>query len=419
MSLFIQKFGGTSMGSLERINDVADIILETKQQGHDVVAVVSAMAGETDKLIDMAHQLNPDPVPREYAMLVSTGEQVSMSLLSLALHAKGQKAKSYTGLQAKILTEPHHRKARILEVDSMHLKDDLADDHVVIVAGFQGVNARGEITTLGRGGSDTSAVAIAASLAADECQIFTDVDGVYTTDPRVVSDARRLDYVTFEEMLELSSLGAKVLQLRAVEFAGKYNVPLRVLSTFEKGNGTLISYEEKRMEQPIVSGVAFNRNEAKLMVLGVPDKPGVACKILGPISAADIEIDMIIQNASIDSTTDFTFTVHRDDYNEALRLLEQIASELGADKVLGDTKIAKLSLVGVGMRSHAGIATTMFKTLADEGINIQMIATSEIKVSVVVDEKYVELGTRALHSAFNLGKKPQEEFDPSPNKVKK
>ena len=415
MSLLVQKFGGTSMGSLERIRAVADIIIETKQQGHDVVAVVSAMAGDTDKLIDMAHALQPDPDPREYSMLVSTGEQVSMALLSLALQAKGHKAKSYTGAQAKILTEPQHVKARILEVDSLHLKDDLAAGHVVIVAGFQGVNAHGEITTLGRGGSDTSAVAIAASLSADECQIFTDVDGVYTTDPRVVSDARRLDFVTFEEMLELSSLGAKVLQLRAVEFAGKYNVPLRVLSSFQRGKGTLISYEDNRMEQPIVSGVAFNRNEAKLTVLAVPDRPGVASSILGPISEAGIEIDMIIQNAGKDSTTDFTFTVHRDDYQRALTLLNEIAKSLGASRVAGDTKIAKLSLVGVGMRSHAGIASTMFKTLANEGINIQMIATSEIKVSVVVDEKYIELGARALHSAFNLGKKPQEEFDPRPN----
>lgn len=416
MSIIVQKFGGTSVGSIERIQHVADIVKRTQAQGHQVVVVVSAMSGETDRLIEMARAIHAQPDPREYAALVSTGEQVSMALLSMALVAKGLEARSYTGMQARILTDRNHKKARILGIEGEHLKDDLAAGRIVVVAGFQGYCENGDITTLGRGGSDTSAVALAACLGADECQIYTDVDGVYTTDPRVVPDARRLERITFEEMLELASLGAKVLQLRSVEFAGKYNVPLRVLSSFEEGEGTLITYEDKKMEEAVVSGVAFNRNEAKLTILGVPDQPGVAYHILGPISEAGIDVDVIIQNVATDNTTDFTFTVSRDDYAKALELLEKTADELKARGVCGDLKIAKLSLVGVGMRSHPGIASKMFRTLSKEGINIQMITTSEIKVSVVVDEKYIELGTRALHAAFGLGEEAREEFDPAGKK---
>lgn len=412
MALLVQKFGGTSVGDLDRIHHVADIVAKTAAQGHQVVVVVSAMSGETDRLIDLAKSISDQPCSREYAALVSTGEQVTMALLSMVLKARGLSACSLTGLQACIRTDSNHRHARIEEIDNERIKRHLAAGEIVVVAGFQGFDARGDITTLGRGGSDTSAVAIAASLQADECQIYTDVDGVYTSDPRMVPRARRLDKITFEEMLEMSSLGAKVLQLRSVEFAGKYGVPLRVLSTFKEGPGTLISYEEKTMEQPIVSGVAFNRNEAKLTITGVPDKPGVAYKILGPISDHGIDIDMIIQNIAEKGTTDFTFTVHRDNFQDAAQILENVAQELGAEKVIGDTDIAKVSIVGVGMRSHAGIASTMFKALAAEGINIQMISTSEIKVSVVVDEKYLELGVRALHSAFSLDEAPKEEFDP-------
>lgn len=419
MALIVQKYGGTSLATLERIQHVADIVAKTREQGHDVAVVVSAMSGETDRLIDLAKAINPQPYSREYAALVATGEQVSMSLLSMAIMSKGMASRSYNGIQAKIRTDDNHRKARILSVDCDHIKEDLNKGTVVVVAGFQGYAANGDITTLGRGGSDTSAVALAVSLGADECHIYTDVDGVYTADPRVVPDARLLETITFEEMLELSSLGAKVLQIRAVEFAGKYNMPLRVLSSFEEGTGTLITYEDKKMESPIVSGVAYNRTEAKLTVLGVPDRPGVAFHILGPVSDAGIDIDMIIQNIAEDETTDFTFTVHRDDYVQTVELLEKIAAELGAREVIGDDKIAKLSLVGVGMRSHAGIASTMFKTLAKEGINIQMIATSEIKVSVIVDEKYIELGVRALHAAFGLSKEAEEEFDPQKGLEKK
>lgn len=412
MSLYVKKFGGTSVGNLERIGHVADIVAEAKQAGDDLVVVLSAMSGETDRLIELAKTIHSDPTPREYAALVSTGEQVSTALLTMCLHARGIKARSLTGAQARILTDADHKQARILEVDAERIKTHLAEGEVVVVAGFQGINDDGDVTTLGRGGSDTSAVALAASLEAVECQIYTDVDGVYTADPRIVSKAKRMDSITFEEMLELASLGAKVLQIRSVEFAGKYNVPLRVLSTFEPGPGTLISYEEKDMEQPIVSGVAYNRNEAKLTILGVPDRPGVAFHILGPVSDAGIEIDMIIQNIAEDEKTDFTFTVHRDNFQKAFALLEDIAQELGADKVVGDTNIVKVSIVGVGMRSHSGIASTMFKALAAEGINIQMISTSEIKVSVVMDEKYLELGVRAVHTAFGLDETPQEEFDP-------
>jgi len=412
MSLLVLKFGGTSMGSVERIQHVADLIIETKQQGHDVVVVVSAMSGETDRLIDLAKQFLPSPDGREYAMLVSTGEQVSMSLLAMALESKGQRSKSYTGPQAGIITDGHHRKARILHTKCDHLLQDVHGGVVAIVAGFQGISEEGDITTLGRGGSDTSGVAVAAALKADECRIYTDVDGVYTADPRVVLDARRMDRITFEEMLELASLGAKVLQIRAVEYAGKHNVPLRVLSTFEPGLGTLISYEEKNMESPVVSGVAYNRGEAKITIVGVPDKPGIASRILTTVADAGIEIDMIIQNIAENGKTDFTFTVHRDDYLKVISLLDTVAPELGAQRVVGDTKIAKLSIVGVGMRSHAGIASTMFAALADENINIQMISTSEIKVSVIIDEKYLELGVRALHAAFHLEKAPKEQFDP-------
>jgi aspartate kinase len=413
MSLFVQKFGGTSLGSLAHIERVADKVIRSRKQGHDIVVVVSAMGGETDRLINLARALQDNPDPREYSVLTSSGEHVSMSLLAMALIAKGCPAKSFTGSQAGIQTDSSYKKARILNIDDANLKKTLAEGVIPIVAGFQGRSVDGEITTLGRGGSDTSAVAIAAALHADECQIYTDVDGVYTTDPRVVPEARRLQRVTFEEMLELSSLGAKVLQIRSVEFAGKYNVPLRVLSTFEDGPGTLISLEDIQLEQPIISGIAFNRNEAKITVLGVPDVPGVAHQLLGTVSDANIDVDMIIQNiATNDKTTDFTFTVHRDDIGRALQLLEPIRVKLGGSKLLTDNKIVKLSLVGVGMRSHAGIASKMFDTLAAEGINIQMISTSEIKISVVVDEKYLELGVRALHTAFGLDKAPLEEFDP-------
>jgi aspartate kinase len=402
MALYVQKFGGTSMGNLQRIAQVAEIIIKTKKQGHAVVVTVSAMSGETDRLINLAKEIQAEPTPREYAMLVSTGEQASMALLAMALEARGYKARSHTGWQAVINTDSSYKKARILEVNPERVQSDLAAGVIPIVAGFQGVDEHGEITTLGRGGSDTTAVALAASLKADECQIYTDVDGVYTADPRIVPQARRMSTITFEEMLELASLGAKVLQIRAVEFAGKYNVPLRVLSTFEPGPGTLITYEEATMEKAIISGVAYNRNEAKLTVHGVPDIPGVAFQILGPISEAGVDVDMIIQNVSAHGKTDFTFTVHRDDYEQAMAILQRVAKELGASSISHDNKIAKLSLVGVGMRSHAGIASTMFKCLAAEGINIQLISTSEIKVSVVVDEKYLELGVRALHAAFGL-----------------
>lgn len=419
MGILVQKFGGTSVGTIERIQHVADIVIEAKQAGHDVVVVVSAMSGETDRLIQLAKQIQAEPTPREYAALVATGEQVSVALLSMALIEKGYTARSYTGMQAKILTDESHMKARIQSIDTEDLLGDLAESVIPVVAGFQGYDLSGDITTLGRGGSDTSAVALAAALDADECQIYTDVDGVYSADPRIVPDARRMDRVTFEEMLELASLGAKVLQIRAVQFAGKYNVPLRVLSSFEKGPGTLISYEEKDMEKPVVSGVAYTRNEAKLTIFGVPDKPGVAYQILGPISKEGIEIDMIIQNIAQDGLIDFTFTVSRDDYPKALRLLRETAVSLHARDVAGEANIAKLSLVGVGMRSHAGIASTMFHVLAQNNINIQMISTSEIKVSVIIAEEYLELGVRVLHSAFHLGEEKSiaEEYDPNLNKL--
>lgn len=409
MALLVLKFGGTSLGSIERIQHVADLIIKTRQQGHDIVVIVSAMAGETDRLIQLASAIQVDPDPREYAALVSTGEQVSMSLLSMALIAKGYTAKSYTGSQARITTDGNHKKARILNVDIRPIQAAVEQGKVVIVAGFQGAHHNGDITTLGRGGSDTSAVALAASLKADECRIYTDVDGVYTADPRIVPEARRLDRITFEEMLEMASLGAKVLQIRSVEFAGKYDVPVRVLSTFEKGSGTLISYEEKNVEKPIVSAVTYNRDEAKVTVLDVTDQPGMAARILEPLNRAEIEVDMIVQNVAESEKTDFTFTVHKDDYPRTLKLLSGVVKEIGATDLLGDTKVAKISLVGVGMRNHAGIAAMMFTTLGKEGINIQLITTSEIKISVLVEEKYLELSVRTLHSAFNLEQEPVQE----------
>jgi aspartate kinase len=402
MTLIVQKYGGTSVGSVERIQEVAKKVIQYRKDGHDIVVVVSAMSGETNRLLALAKEINPDPRGRELDVLLSTGEQVTIALLSMTLEQMGMPAQSYTGSQVKILTDDAHNKARIMQIDDEKMRQDLSDGKVVVVAGFQGCDEQGNITTLGRGGSDTTAVALAAALKADECQIYTDVDGVYTTDPRVVPEARRLDHITFEEMLEMASLGAKVLQIRSVEFAGKYNVPLRVLSSFTEGGGTLITSEEPSMEQALISGIAFNRDEAKLTILGVPDQPGVAYKILGPIAKKNIEVDMIIQNTGHDSTTDFTFTVHRNDYQTALKLLKETSESMGAREVTGDEHIAKISLVGVGMRSHAGIASTMFETLAQENINISMISTSEIKISVVVDEKYLELGVRALHKAFQL-----------------
>jgi aspartate kinase len=402
MALYVYKFGGTSVGSVQRIKSVAEKVKKVHDAGHQIVVVVSAMSGETNRLVALAKEIQMQPTDREMDVLLSTGEQVTISLLCMALHSLDCDASSYTGGQVKILTDSSHTKARILSIDDSRIKAHLDEGKVVVVAGFQGVDEHGNITTLGRGGSDTTAVALAAALKADECHIYTDVDGVYTTDPRVEPKARRLDKITFEEMLEMASLGSKVLQIRSVEFAGKYNVALRVLSSFSEGNGTLITYEESQMENALISGIAFNRDEAKLTITGVPDLPGVAFKILGPIADANIEVDMIIQNIADDATTDFTFTVHRNDYQRAKTLLDQTCIELGARKVTGDDNIVKISIVGVGMRSHAGIASSMFKALAAEGINIRMIATSEIKISVVVDEKYLELAVRALHAAFKL-----------------
>ena len=403
-ALIVQEFGGTSVGTVERIEQVAEKVKKFREAGDDVVVVVSAMSGETNRLIGLANQIMEQPVPRELDVMVTTGEQVTIALLSMALIKRGVPAVSYTGNQVRILTDSAHTKARILHIDDTHIRADLKAGRVVVVAGFQGVDGNGNITTLGRGGSDTTGVALAAALKADECQIYTDVDGVYTTDPRVVPQARRLDKITFEEMLEMASLGSKVLQIRAVEFAGKYNVPLRVLHSFQEGPGTLITIddEEESMEQPIISGIAFNRDEAKLTIRGVPDTPGVAFKILGPISAANVEVDMIVQNVAHDNTTDFTFTVHRNDYLNALEILKQTAANIGAREAIGDTNIAKVSIVGVGMRSHAGVASRMFEALAKESINIQMISTSEIKVSVVIEQKNLELAVRALHTAFEL-----------------
>ncbi|MCK5003237.1 MAG: aspartate kinase [Gammaproteobacteria bacterium] len=402
MALIVQKYGGTSVGTVEKIGKVADKVSALAKSGDQVVVAVSAMSGETNRLIALANEMSEKPHSREMDVIISTGEQVTIAMLTMALLDRGCDARSYTGGQIKMLTDSVHGKARIREVQCDTMRKDLDAGRVVVVAGFQGVDEHGRITTLGRGGSDTTAVAIAAALKADECQIYTDVDGVYTTDPRVEPKARKLDHITFEEMLEMASLGSKVLQIRSVEFAGKYNVPLRVLSSFEEGNGTLIALEDDNVEQALISGIAFNRDEAQLTMAGVPDQPGVASKILGPITDANIEIDMIVQNISADGCTDFTFTVHRNDYEVAHDLLKKTSVELGAKEVIGDDKIVKISLVGVGMRSHAGIANTMFQTLADENINIRMISTSEIKISVVVDEKYLELGVRSLHEAFGL-----------------
>ncbi|MCP4041176.1 MAG: aspartate kinase [Gammaproteobacteria bacterium] len=404
MALIVHKYGGTSIGDLERIWRVVDRVQAARGSGHDLIVVLSAMSGETNRLVDLAHAVTLNPVPRELDVLLSTGEQITIALLCMMLESRGCPARSYTGGQVRILTDSAHNKARIRKIDHHRIDDDLKLGRVVVVAGFQGVDQYGNITTLGRGGSDTTAVALAAALNADECQIYTDVDGVYTADPRIVTPARRLESVTYEEMLELASLGAKVLQIRAVEFASKYNVRLRVLSSFKDGDdmGTLITSEEEVMEQAMISGIAATRDEAKLTILGVPDHPGIAHQILGPVAEANIEVDMIVQNVGADDTTDFTFTLHRTDYHRAMELLQGIAKDLEAREVTGDTQIVKISLVGVGMRSHAGIASKMFGVLAAEGINIRMISTSEIKISVVVDEKYLELGIRALHSAFDL-----------------
>jgi aspartate kinase len=402
MSLIVQKYGGTSVGSIERIQAVAKRVSKCQARGDKLIVVLSAMSGETDRLLGLAKEVMPRPQGRELDVLLSTGEQVTIALLTMALQSLGLQARSFTGPQISIVTDSAHNKARIQRIDSQRINDALNTGEVVVVAGFQGVTEIGDITTLGRGGSDTTAVAIAAALNAHECQIYTDVDGVYTTDPRIVPDAQRLNRVTYEEMLEMASLGAKVLQIRSVEFASKYQVALRVLSSFEDGPGTLISAEEIIMEDALLSGVTLNRDEAKLTMLGVPDRPGVASAILGPVADANFEVDMILQNMGADGTTDFTFTVHRNDFEAVMSILKVIAAELGARAIEGDNKIVKISLVGVGMRSHAGIASRMFRALAAEGINIQMISTSEIKISVVVDEKYSELGVRTLHSEFQL-----------------
>ncbi|KDB50305.1 aspartate kinase [Sphaerotilus natans] len=417
MALIVHKYGGTSMGSTERIRNVAKRVAKWARAGHQMVVVPSAMSGETNRLLGLAKDVSPavqtPAVTRELDMIACTGEQVSVGLLSLALQAEGMEAVSYSGWQVPIRTDSSYTKARIQSIDDARVRADLEAGRVVVITGFQGVDEDMNITTLGRGGSDTSAVAVAAAMKADECLIYTDVDGVYTTDPRVVPEAKRLNTVSFEEMLEMASLGSKVLQIRSVEFAGKYRVPLRVLSSFtpwdiaieeEAKSGTLITFEEdEKMEQAVVSGIAFNRDEAKLTVMGVPDKPGIAYGILGKVAEANIDVDVILQNVSHDGKTDFSFTVHRNDYQRTLDLLKsQVVPAMGAEAVIGDTKICKVSIVGIGMRSHAGVASTMFRALSDEGINIQMITTSEIKTSVVIDEKYMELAVRALHKAFGL-----------------
>jgi aspartate kinase len=405
MSLIVQKFGGTSVGTPERIKNVAGRIAKFLTHGHQLVVVVSAISGETNRLLALAKEIQPEPDARELDVVLATGEQVTIGLLCMALLERGVQARSYNGAQVRILTDNAHTKARILKIDEERMRADLVAGRVVVVAGFQGVDAEGNITTLGRGGSDTTGVALAAALKADECQIYTDVDGVYTTDPRIVPEARRLKSVTFEEMLEMASLGSKVLQIRSVEFAGKYKVRLRVLSSFQdEGEGTLITFEDDaKMEQAVISGIAFNRDEAKITVMGVPDRPGIAYAILGPIGDANIDVDMIIQNAGVDGMTDFSFTVHRNEYQKALDVLnKQVKSHIKASDIRGDPKICKVSMVGVGMRTHAGIASRMFRTLSEEGINIQMISTSEIKISVVIDEKYMELAVRALHKTFEL-----------------
>ncbi|QQZ27722.1 aspartate kinase [Thiothrix subterranea] len=405
MALIVQKYGGTSVGTPERIEAVADRVIRWKQQGNDVIVVVSAMSGETNKLVALINAINPQGSEREKDAILSTGEQVTIGLLAMALEKKGQPARSYTGAQVRILTDDAYTKARIRDIDAEPIRKDLAEGKVVVVAGFQGVTEDGSITTLGRGGSDTTGVALAVALKADECQIYTDVDGVYTTDPRVEPKARHIPRLTLEEMLEMASQGSKVLQIRSVEFAYKYDMPIRVLSSFDEfgqGKSTLVTREEEVMEEVSVRGIAFNRDEAQLTVTGVPDRPGVAYQILGPISDANIEVDMIVQNIGSDGSTDFTFTVHKNDYAKARDILCKTGETLGAKQCTGDENIAKVAIVGAGMRSHAGVASKMFKTLADEGINIRMISTSEIKVAVVVDEKYLELAVRVLHQAFGL-----------------
>lgn len=405
MALIVQKYGGTSVANTERIANVAKRVMRFKAEGHDVVIVVSALGGETNRLIELAKEITETPDKREMDVLLSTGEQVTIALLAMTLKQAGQEAVSYTGNQVRITTDDTYGKARITSIDEDKILADLKQGKVVVVAGFQGVDQAGNITTLGRGGSDTTAVALAAALQAQECQIYTDVDGVYTTDPRIVSNARKLDKITFEEMLELASLGSKVLQIRSVEFAGKYKIPLRVLSSFEdEGEGTLITVEENDMEDAVIAGIAFSRDEAQITLTGVPDTPGVAYKILGPIADANIEVDMIVQNIGDDGSTDFTFTVHRDEYNRATAIMAETAKRLGAAAHSGDNTIVKVSLVGVGMRSHAGIASKMFEALGQEGVNIIMISTSEIKISVVIDEKYLELAVRTLHDTFELDK---------------
>ena len=409
MALIVQKYGGTSVADCSRIEHVAGKVAATRGQGHDVVVAVSAMAGETDRLLRLANTITPRPNSREMDVLLATGEQVSIALLCIALEKRGLKAQSFTAGQVCIRTDSAHRKARIQEIDTQKLRDALAAGCVPVVAGFQGVNEAGDVTTLGRGGGDTTAVGLAAALKADECQIYTDVDGVYTTDPRVVPEARRLTRITFEEMLELASLGSKVLQIRAVEFAGKYNVPLRVLSTFKEGEGTLITYEDQAVEAAVVSGIAFNRDEAEVALVGVPNHPGIAHRIVGPVSDANIEVDMIVQNVARDGRFDFTFTIHRNDYPQVMDILQANLAAIGAERLQGNDRVVKLSIVGVGMRSHAGVASTLFRALAEKGIDIRMVATSEIKISVVVDEKHLEQGVRALHQAFGLANPPQED----------
>ena len=410
MPLIVEKYGGSSVGTSERIRAVADRVAASHRAGDDLVVVLSAMAGETNRLLELARDIDPEADARETDVLISTGEQVTIALLTMALHKLDVPARSYTGGQVRILTDNVHGKARILDIDADMVRTDIEQRNVVVVAGFQGVDREGNITTLGRGGSDTTAVAMAAALQADECRIYTDVDGVYTADPRIVPEARRLEQITVEEMLELSSLGAKVLETRSVEFAGKYKVPLRVLSSFESGKGTLITYEVNKMEQPLIAGIAYNRDEAKLTIRGVPDQPGVASTIFGQISDAHVNVDMIIQNVAQDGTTDLTFTVNRSEYTHARSILEKISAELKAREVVGDDQLAKISIVGVGMRSHAGIASTMFEAMATEGINIELISTSEIKISIGVADRYVDLAVRALHKAFGLEVETHEEI---------
>lgn len=402
MAVIVQKFGGTSVGTIERIKSIAEKIIDTYEKGYAVAVVVSAMSGETNRLIELSKSIVSQPNPREYSVLVSTGEQVSMALLAMYLIDRGYEARSYTGSQAQIITDNNYDKARIIQINCDNIQADLSHGRIVIVAGFQGIDNEGNITTLGRGGSDTTAVALAAALKADECQIYTDVAGVYTADPRVVPEASLLPKITFEEMLEMAALGAKVLQRHSVEFAGKYQVNLRVLSSFEEGNGTLVSFEEYNQKHPLVSGIAFNRNEAKLSVIGLPDKSGIVAHILEPLKKANIDIDMVVQNVGVDGTTDFTFTLSRDEYDKAFEILQKISKQLGAERIVNDQKVAKVSLVGSGMRSHSNIASKMFTILGSEGINIQLISTSEIKVSVIVDEKHLESCVRSLHKGFML-----------------